>query len=860
MAICRFCLEGLESRHLLSVLPIEAVPVGGDPLSPSPTSLVVTFGQDAVSGFPWMDGDIQLDQINNDGTTTQLFVDTSTPPSAPFIPMPTASLSYESGTQVSYTIPLNQKLPAGSYSIVLAGNMPLSFILAGAMDSSSYTDGSWDWTSDQTITDFTVAPAVVPTVPTGVTFNEATPLDLIGSQVTTLPGSLDPAAAQTYALYQVTLGPGHFWRLGVELDPPQTGSSLLGALTLFDPQDPRGDVLITRDSGTGLPSSPDNPYFFTGLDPGVYYIGVSGAGNLPGQPGGYDPVTGTIGTAGQPQAGGAYDLRVVADPADSLTQVTGFSLQRADTLNSTPTGLTLTFSGAIDPNSLMSNSAVLVYDALGKAWPMTLSSYDGSQCQMSFVFNQPLPSGQYTVVVPSGGLVDLTGRAPDSPGHKGVLASFTVEPQTSQAVAGNLGVLWPSPQAQVSQFATIPPGQEFVSRVVVPVTGVYTLKTTFTQGSVAILRAGPDGVAVIDPASSGPSNTYEMPLEAGVYLVSFRTVSPQPAVGQWTFQMASIDHESIVDNGVGQSAALNLSLVNPVSSSWTSGHPSGATPVLPADLGLVLSPSSPQSGSITVPIAAPVGSGEAVAATGVSVIPASLVVTVSTGLLGTPALQNEPVAVVGPVVAGGSTALASSFSGLLPGIIYRSPGSLDEREPKPVDQGPVVGNSSATAEELAEAASSSSANPGVMLASSSSADALALTKADRITELASRLGRWFGLNTGEEGATAGGDPAEPDLLARNEAEAGRGPADRSGERETERMTEADLGMPTGLIVVAAAAYRLRQLAGRWWRRSRCQVRVSSRAEARPPGPRSRSFRGSQGSHAAATFVRASRRR
>ena len=451
---------------------------------------------------------------------------------------------------------------------------------------------------------------------------------------------------------------------------------------------------------------------------------------------------------------------------------------------------------------------------------------------MSFVFDQPLPSGQYTVVAPSGGLTDLIGRAPVSPGpNPGVLATFTVEPQTSQTVAGNLGVLWPSPQAQVSQFATIPPGQEFVSRVVVPVTGFYTLETTFTQGSVAILRAGPDGGAVIDPASTGPSN-YEMPLEAGVYMVSFRTVGTQPAVGQWTFKSAGIDHEWIVDNGVGQGGALSLRLVDPISSSLTSGSPS---------------------------VAAPVGSGEAVAATGVSVIPASLMVTVSTGLLGTPALQNEPVAVVGPVVAGGSTALASSFSGLLPGIVYRSPGSLDERAPEQVDQGPVVGNSSATAEELAEAATSSSASPGVMLASSSSADALALTKADRITELASRLGRWFGLNTGEEGATVGGDLAEPDLLARNEAEAGRGPADRTGERETERMTEADLGMPTGLIVVAAAAYRLRQLAGRWWRR-RCQVRVSSRVEARPPGPRSRNFRDSQGSHAAATFVRASRRR
>ena len=315
-------------------------------------------------------------------------------------------------------------------------------------------------------------------------------------RLTTSSGYSDLAAAQTYALYKVTLGPGHFWRLGVELDAQRIGSSLLGALTLFDQQ---GNVLATRDTGTGLqlPSSPDDPYFFTGLNPGVYYIGVSGAGNLAGQPGGYDPVTGTIGSAGQAQAGGAYDLQVVADPADSLTQVTGFSLQRADTLNSTPTGLTLTFSGPIDPNSLMSNSPVLVYDASGKAWPTTLSSYEGSQCQVSFVFDQPLPPGQYTVVdPPSGGLADLTGRAPDSPGPTpGVLASFTVEPQTSQAVAGNLGVLWPSPQAQVSQFATISPGQEFVSRVVVPITGFYTLETTFTQGSVAILGPGLDGVA-----------------------------------------------------------------------------------------------------------------------------------------------------------------------------------------------------------------------------------------------------------------------------------------------------------------------------------------------------------------------------
>ena len=234
-----------------------------------------------------------------------------------------------------------------------------------------------------------------------------------------------------------------------------------------------------------------------------------------------------------------------------------------------------------------------------------------------------------------------------------------------------------------------------------------------------------------------------------------------------------------------------------------------------------------------------------------SPLPGSLFVTVNSGLLGAPTAGAGPIEAVGPTVPGGMLALANGASGLLPGIAGRWYGTAEDLNPTQSGQGPLTNGLPAAASDLA----ATEADPSP----ASTGDVLALTKADRITELASRLGRWFGLNTGEEGATVGGDLAEPDLLARNEAEAGRGPADRAGERETERMTEADLGMPTGLIVVAAAAYRLRQLAGRWWRR-RCQVRVSSRAEARPPGPRSRNFRGSQGSHAAATFVRASRRR
>jgi len=279
--------------------------------------------------------------------------------------------------------------------------------------------------------------------------------------------------------------------------------------------------------------------------------------------------------------------------------------------------------------------------------------------------------------------------------------------------------------------------------------------------------------------------------------------------------------------------------------------------MLSGDVAPVSSPTNPQSGTVIVSVPTSGASGGAVSATGLVPIPAILLVTVNTGLLGSPTVQNEQIGVVGPVVAGGSVALAGNFSGLLPGIIYRSSSSLDQRAPKQTDPGPDAGNSSATDAELAESGISSSANPGVILASASSADVQALTKADRITELAGRLGRWFGLKTGQEGATVDGALAESDLLARNGREPGRGPADGSAESSTERMAEADLGMPTGLIVVAAAAYRLRQLAGRWWRRTRGQVRVPSRPEVSPPGSRSRSFRGS---HAGATRVRTSHRR
>ena len=607
MAVCRSCVEALEPRQLLSGVPgvianvtgsipplgvagsslsaagflaqpadtpvengaqpgtsasqalITTVPANGAQLIHSPDSLVVTFNQqDNIYWDWWQDGNVQLDQINNDGTTTPLF-DPNNPPLAQFD---------TSGTQA--TIPLDPTLMPGHYQIVLVGGSGLSSFLSEGGDL-------WDPSRDLILADFTVA---APVVPAGVTFDHALDLGTIGSQVPPQSGYLDLAAAQTYALYEVTLGQGHFWRLGVELDAQRIGYSLLGALTLFDSN---GKVLATRDSGTGLTDAPDDPYLFAGLNPGQYYIGVSGAGNLPGHPGGYDPVTGTIGTVGQAQ-GGSYKLQIVADPADSLTQVTGFSLLRADPVDPTPTGLTLTFSGAIDPNSLKSNSPVLIYDASGKAWPMTPCSYDGNQ--VSFVFNQPLPPGQYTVAVPpSGGLADLTGRAPVSPGPTpGVLATFTVKSATSSAVAGNLGIVWPAVQSGVSQSVTILPGQTVESRVFIPATGFYSLYGSFTQGSTTITRLGPYGLTVIDPASSGLFQKYYMHLAEGVYYFSFSAAGSQSVLGRWTLVPGQIDFEWLVNNGVSQSPALALSLIDAAPWSPTLDSPPSTGPMLSGDV------------------------------------------------------------------------------------------------------------------------------------------------------------------------------------------------------------------------------------------------------------------------------------
>jgi len=836
MTARRISLESLEARWLLAgsaaaMAPGASIAINGLSWNPSQSSLTIDFNQPYLDYF-LVTGDVQLQPENpNDPTPLLVFEsqqcnDTSTDTFAPF--------------------DVSGPLAPGVYDIQLLNDPDTQFFWS--LPSPSLTLG-----------ELTIVPPPVVNPP--ATLNSATPLGTIGTQVQSIGGSLDLASMENVDLYAITLGPGHFWRLGVQLEAQQIGSPLQGALTLFDSN---GNVLKTSTAGTGAFDSPADPYLFSGLNPGVYYIGVSGAGNLGGQPGGYDPRgAGIFGTSGSQQPGGNYTLDLFADPADTPTRVTGAALQWGDPLGTSPTGLVLDFSGSIDFNSLKTaannHSAIWVADQSGHTWFLTPTSYNASQAQVSFVFDQPLPPGKYSLFdSTSEGFKDLAGWAPVAPGlPQGALATWTVAPGTQPVVPGNLGAVWPSQQAGVADSELILPGQVATSQVFVPMQGLYTLRTSVSQGTLAIERAGPDGLVVVDTGTTGTSHLYTLPLEPGLYVFTFRNLGTQEALANWRIVPSNIDHENLIDNGVGQSVALSLRLINPTSSSVTMGLPTGsgtspdsAGPVFaPVPLPETAAPAAP--GTLTLAFAVPTLTNLYTSSLSVSPLPGSLFVTVNSGLLGAPTAAAGPIEAVGPAVPGGMLALANGAPGLLPGIAGRWYGTAEDGNLTQSGQGPLTNGLPAAAADLAA--------PPTDPAPASAGDALALTKADRITDLAGRLGRWFGLKTGQEGATVDDARAEPELLARNESEPGGGPTDGTAESGTERMTEADLGMPTGLVVVAAAAYRLHQFAGRWWRRTRSQARVPSRPELRPPGPRPRSFRGSQGTHAAATRVRANHR-
>jgi methionine-rich copper-binding protein CopC len=673
--------EGLEARLALSASPPMAGPfaagaeialapqpdalnvVATDPAPgshpvQSPTELVVTFDR-PVASFSVGFGDIELEQVAADGTATPVFDPDS---------LPTETLD-DSGTQL--TVALDQPLGAGNYRIVLSGMSSLM-----GEDGTFLANGG----NDQALADFSVGRHES-------TLVDATDLGTPGSQPAVYTGALDlsndPADVR---LYKLTLPAGHFWQLGLEVSSQRDGGTLNTALALFDSQ---GRPIATDDIGRA--DDPFDPYLFAGLTPGTYYVGVSGGGNLPGGPGGYDPVSGQPGAHALAQAGGAYRLHVAADPADAPTSLIGLTIDHADPHDPTPTGLTLQFSGAISLNtasgSLSSqlDGGVQLVDQSGRTWPLESVGYSEGSAQLSLVFRQHLPSGRYYLRLPSqGALTDLTGRPPVAPGQPaGQLGSFYVTPSPTRAPS-DFGPLFPLDAASgISRDAVLPPGGSATFHATTVEATLYGLKLD-TSGTPVTVTVTAGGVTTtIDPTRAEQGNALLLSLPAGPVTIRVASAGARPSHVTLSLQTFDRPRDSVLLSGVGQGPALNLRLIAPTAMSPATPTDSSAAPVSAPS-----SPSGPPVGPMpgttassgadapgTPAAPSPAGheaSGGTTTGTTTATVqgPAGLFLAPAVGPVGHPGASAEQIAAVGPASSSEGTALAFGQGDLPRGIRF----------------------------------------------------------------------------------------------------------------------------------------------------------------------------------------------
>jgi hypothetical protein len=785
-------------------LPPGITDVQLEPVSGSGQELVISFDQTDVDAIT-SEFSVPFDTLINvyDGNTDfQL-----TGPNGPvfgFSDPPAVENVVQNATSTDVIIPLRDPLSAGSYQVSLNWGSNLDFVFSqlGSSATSEFWTSIASASTPVTIDQFTVSP------PIGPTLDQANNLGLIGSTVENVTGTLDFAnVLSAVDLYQFTLATGHLWEVGLDVAAESIGSPLQPALSLFDDT---GSILATSNSGTGLPNDPVDPYLFAGLEPGTYYVGISGAGNLAGSPGGYNPVTGVPGSAGQVQPGGLlpFELHLVALPHDQPTQLIGFNAGYEDPLNPSPTSLTLSFSGPIDAAGLFvpdqQETALDVIDSSGHIWPVTAEGYQSNDAQLTLVFDEPLPAGRYSLIVPaSGGLTDLAGEPVVATGQPaGVLANWTVTSATGPKIPGDLGVLWPStvnvvwPSANgaFSETTSLAPGQEATYRWVVIVPGTYKLQTQVVGSSIAVVNSSGASATVLDTDSTNGLNDYSMTLPAGVYELKFTNVGSHQADIRWLLKIEILDWEKVFYNGVSQSSALSLMMFAP--------------PVASAG-------PEAETGLLSIP---PSAIGDAFGGA-IGPVPSNLLVTSNTALAGQPSWNTQAFA--------GFTLPVETEQGSLPGQAMNenfrpslAPGDEpDNGDPALIvdamhDRTPNAGPALSTAGTIQTYHDAES--------TSSIADIRALAESEWVTKIGTLVQHWF--TTSREGTRnqlAGNEwPSPPAAVATGPGLFVKDPANSWRNRHFSSAARGEMSATASLIMVGAVAYRLRDPVRKWWRENR----------------------------------------
>ncbi len=830
----RFGLEALESRHLPStVLPgiTSTLPADGSVMIQPPQSFTINFDQSVLDqvddafaadfgidpdmALPTIvaldsDQDIEIDQVGPGGSTTPYLGGSSLWPVEDTVDTTTAA-DGSTQTQLVVTLPAGSPpMSPGTYQISVLPTLFLAAEFAIIEPDSAWATA----TAPIPIAQFTV-------LARAATFAGATNLGTIGPATQTVSGIIEPSIEQSAVeLYQFSVLTGDRRQFNAQLDSTSIDSPLQSVLTLFDA---RGDVLAT----TGGVDDPIDPDLTASLASGTYFIGVSGAGDVPGIPGGYDAITGMPGTGGLSAPGGLFLLDLSATPVVHSTSLVDFQLNHADVLETAPTGLDLTFSGAVDVDSLASPdhqvTALSVVDSWGRTWPITALDSHGqaSQDSLSFLFDEPLPPGNYSLVVPTqGGLTDLAGNPVVGPAgsSQGVLATWTVAAPTGPADPENLGVLWPGSSnvtwsTAVTGSETLAADQEVDDRFVVICPGVYQVQTQIGTGAADVQVINSDGAIVKDTGSLTGLNRAYVNLAPGVYRLLLVSTSSSTTKVDWSLVPISLDYEQSYQNGVGQVNALVLPMTGPFPENagltpWPAASGESASPVVPSPATSAGSTSG-NAGSNAIEV-------------GASPIQTALLVTMETGLAGLPSTSSESVPAVGPMAAAITIPTSDAGRGLAQGM---QSWSSSDTEIKVGEDGPADGLDvvpPVSTERVGSAQPDGTAAPE---AASARADAIALARADRLV----RIAGWFadkidvtptgllgtGLPTAELGSARLAAAATDDAAIPTAATDFR-PARRH--RSVREVTQADIGIPCTLLVATALTYRFSQPIRKWWRR------------------------------------------
>ncbi len=741
--------------------PVASTPAEGASLATPPSSVTVTFNR-PIAPYSLNSGVIEIQRNSGDSWVNAFSYSK-------------ALVQSLDSTGLKLTLNFPQALTPGTFRIVLSG----SSRLAGT-DLSTLADPG----PDRVLATFSVVqPVSILDTASALNVPVSTPVSVSGSlDLTTNPGAAD--------LYTFTLPVGHHWRVGAEVFAKRIGSPARTTVSLFDAT---GRVIETANEGR--PDAPADPYLFAGLAPGTYYLGVSAHDNVPGGPGGYDPSTGGTATHLGAEAGGAYQLNVVADPADAPVRLLGSSLQYADPTDPHPTGFALAFSGLLDTAPLYGNdtAGVQVVNQDGRKFAVTAVGQSESSAQYDFLFDQDLPAGHYSILVPDqacGGVTDLAGLTPVAQGQPaGVLRTFDVG-GASDPDPKNLGPLYLDIHDGVTRRDVVAPGSGATYRFVVTVEDHYQLDTTARGGAISVRATGAGQGGAFLPVRPGVSNSRDLYLEPGVYYLQFVNSGANPVHMSWTLKEKAASWESLLANGVGQGPGLNLRLVSLASTNLTDppapGTESPAQTTAPAAAG------APTPGRGSYPTSAPAG----------------LFFTVGGSLAGRPSAPADHVAAVGPVAGSGSTALASSAPGLPPGIVHAKP------SPRLSPDAGVVGPDATSGRPEKDL---EPVNGALVAEAAPAADAVTdetvIASADWLTDAGNAAARWTGLIPQEAPAADSPETTPAAIaLARDDT-----PAPQAEESVVER---AQMDAPLIVGVATVLSFRFHHPFLRWLKRTR----------------------------------------